>query len=60
MYDLPTQPGLVQCDGSTIEKSGSIVEVEARNRDVFSKLITTRCARGKGPWIEYGRVIIER
>jgi hypothetical protein len=34
MYDLPTQPGLVQCDGSTIEKSGSIVEVEARNRDI--------------------------
>jgi hypothetical protein len=50
----------VQYDRSTIEKSGSIVEVEARNRDVFSKLITTRCARGKGPWIEYGRVIIER
>ena len=91
MYDLPTQPSLVQYYGSAIEKSRSVVEVEGRNRDITKdlkvqilwlnmhicsrrfpvpnlledyferlfKLITSVCALGKGPWIEYGRAIVE-
>ena len=34
MYDLPAHAGLVQHDGSAIEKSGSVVEVERRNREI--------------------------